>query len=40
MEINGFLTGKSSEEIAKDTKEKAINATKETADKKLNEMKK
>ena len=38
--ISGFLSGKSSEEIAKDAKEQAIDATKETADKKLNEMKK
>ena len=38
--ISGFLSGKSSEEIAKDAKEQAIDATKETADKKLNEIKK
>lgn len=38
--ISGFLSGKSSEEIAKDAKEQAIDATKETADKKLNEMRK
>ncbi|WP_231232532.1 hypothetical protein [Helicobacter canadensis] len=38
--ISGFLSGKSGEEIAKEAKEKTIEATKETANKKLDEVKK
>ncbi|MCI7765144.1 hypothetical protein [Helicobacter sp.] len=35
--ISGFLSGKSGDEIAEEAKEKTIKATKETANKKLDE---